>query len=202
MGNLRKQSRIYNWIYVHNEIQNYFTQLISYNKVQELLNSKDTQFDLIFIELYHGDGAFALSHRFNCPIIGLSFQPILPIYNWLIGNPTTFSYIPHIYLPFTDIMNFWKRTINAAFYIFTAAFYNFVSIKGYQKHVDLLLRQTKNPELNIEKLSESLSLILAEFHFSSAYTRPNLPNVIDIAGIHIQSPKPLPQVKHLDYLKN
>lgn len=201
MGNLRKQSRIYNWIYVHNELQNYFTQLISDNQLQELLSNKDTQFDLIFIELYHVDGVFALSHRFNCPIIGLSFQPVLPIYNWLIGNPTTFSYIPHVYLPFTDIMSFWKRIINAVFSIFTAAFYNFVSTKGYQKHVDLLLRQTESPKLNIEELSESLSLILAEFHFSSAYTRPNLPNVIDIAGIHIQSPKPLPQVKKFELHK-
>lgn len=92
-------------------------------------------------------------------------------------------------------MTFWQRTVNTVFGIFTVLFYNFVSVSRYQKQVNLLLGQTEKPNPSIEELSQNVSLILVETHFSSVYVRPNLPNIIEVGGIHIDSLSPLPQVK-------
>lgn len=46
----------------------------------------------------------------------------------------------------------------------------------------------------LDDIIKNTSLILVNHHFSLAFPRPLLPNVIEIGGHHIRSPKPLPAV--------
>ncbi len=138
---------------------------------------------------------FILGHRFDCPVIGLSVQPILPNYNWIIKNPTSSSYIPHGYSAYTDHMNFLQRLMNSVFYIFTVSFHNTVAIPKYQKQLTALYEATNiNPVPTYKEIIQRLSLIFTESHFSAAHVRPDLPNIINVAGIHIGPDKPLPEV--------
>lgn len=54
---------------------------------------------------------------------------------------------------------------------------------------------TKNffgPDLpTVEEMTYNTSLLFVNSHFSINYARPLVPNVIEVAGIHIQEPKPL-----------
>lgn len=48
------------------------------------------------------------------------------------------------------------------------------------------------PDLDI--LAQNTSLQLINTHFSVNNVRPLIPNVIEVAGLHIQEPKPVNQV--------
>ncbi len=182
-------------MYIHSILQEYNLQTIQEKQFQDLFKSSDTKFDLIFMEVYHMDIYFALGHRFRCPIIGVSVQPVLPNYHWMFKNPTSFSYIPHGYSLYTDHMHFFQRLVNSAFYIFTVSFHNIVAIPKYQKQLNVLYEAANmDPVPRYEETVESLSLIFTESHFSAAHIRPNLPNIIDVAGIHIGPAKSLPKV--------
>lgn len=197
MANLRKQNRIENYIYLHNIIQNFTIYMVNEPYTRQLIQSKE-KFDLIMIELYHFDGFFLLADALNAPIIGLSFQPLQPVYNWVMKNPWTFSYIPHLYLPFTDTMNFVERLINTVFGVFTVLFYNFISLPMYQQEINLLMTSAGEKNVpRIEDVTKNLSLVLVESHFSAGYPRPYLPNIVEVSGIHIPPPKPLPEVSLL-----
>lgn len=193
---MRQLNRYQNWMFFHNVIHEYAYNLSRQNVFQNLVRSKDTRFDLIFTELYHLDGFFALADRFDCPIIGITFQPLLTIYHWLLKNPISLSYIPHSYSPYSDSMNVWQKFNNFLFGIFTILYYNFVSISSHQKIVNSLLEsQTATETPNIVDLTRRrFAMVFEESHFTADHVRPHLPNVIDVAGIHLQPDKPLPQV--------
>lgn len=40
-----------------------------------------------------------------------------------------------------------------------------------------------------------ISLLLVNTHYTMGYPRPFLPNIIEVAGMHMKPTKPLPQVR-------
>lgn len=191
---MREQSRIENYIRVHEHVQTFSKHLINETHTRILLQSEST-FDLIMSELYFIDTFFALGGHFNAPIIGLSFQSLQPIYSWIMKNPWSFSYIPHLYLPFSDQMHFMQRLVNTLFGIFTVLFYNFVSLPTYKNQIESLMSSVNVEKIpNIEEVTKNISLILVESHFSVGYVRPYVPNVIEVAGVHMPPPNKLSKV--------
>ncbi|XP_065217122.1 UDP-glycosyltransferase UGT4-like [Planococcus citri] len=199
---LKKQTRLENYVYLHSIVQNFSIDMANEPHTRNLLRENNGEkFDLIMAEVYHFDTFFALGARFNAPIIGISFQPLQPVYNWILKNPWSFSHVPHLYLPYSDRMNFMQRFINTVFGCFTILYYNIVSLSMYQNQIELLMKSATSdderigilPMPNIEQVTKNLSLILVESHFSAGYVRPYLPNVVEVAGIHIPSEKNLPK---------
>lgn len=47
-----------------------------------------------------------------------------------------------------------------------------------------------------DTLMKNASLIFVNGHFSVDLPKPLLPNFVDIGGIHLKPPNPLPQVSH------
>lgn len=43
-------------------------------------------------------------------------------------------------------------------------------------------------------LAYNMSLILSNTHFSIDFPRPLVPSIVEVAGLHIGQPKPLPKV--------
>jgi hypothetical protein len=61
----------------------------------------------------------------------------------------------------------------------------------------------QGPLPSIEELEKSVSVMLINSHNVFSRPRPKLPGLIDIAGLHIRKPKPLPldiQVSKMHYL--
>lgn len=174
-------------------VADYFASVFEDARLANLLNGENTHFDLVFAELYHGDVAFALASKFNASLIGLSFQPLQPVYAWLLKTPITFSYIPHLYLPYSDTMSFWQRLSNALFGLFTIFFYNLVSARKYQNDIEATLPPNARADVQ-DLVTKNMSLVFVESHFTAGYARPYPPNVIEVAGIHIEPLQKLPQV--------
>ncbi|XP_065221896.1 UDP-glycosyltransferase UGT4-like [Planococcus citri] len=186
-------TRVENYIQMHNIASDVAVGNKDDPNTRFIFQSKSNSFDIVMTQLYHMDSCFALAGHFHAPIIGLSFQSMVPVYNWILKNPMQFSYIPHLYLPFSDDMDFVQRLSNTLFGVFSVLFYHIVSLPKYQSNVNTMMKSVNNADetLNFEQLTQNLSLILVESHFSVDFPKPNLPNVIDVAGIHITPPKPL-----------
>lgn len=90
---------------------------------QQLLQNNETHFDVLMIEIYYADAYLALAEKYNAPVIGLVPQTLPAVYGWLTNNPISFSYIPNMYLPYTNDMNFFQRLTNSLFGIVHVAAY-------------------------------------------------------------------------------
>lgn len=162
--------------------------ILSDSGVQKMLNDKSERFDLIIMEASNLDALYGLVEYYNATLIGLTSTSI----NWFIeelaGNPA-----PSLNEPISQI--------------------------GYSRDYSIVSRIKNWIHINEEKLMENLiilpaqlrvfkkffgysaekfyelrgrySLILVNNHFSLGRVRSNVPNLIEVGGIHLsQRPEP------------
>lgn len=109
---------------------------LTHDNFQKLINLNDTHFDLVMVELYFMDAYLAIAKKFDAPVVGLVPQTLPTAISWFSTNPTLFSYIPVMYLPFTNYMSFWQRTVNTIFGLAHILAYELASMEYHQETVD------------------------------------------------------------------
>lgn len=57
----------------------------------------------------------------------------------------------------------------------------------------------KNDTPHIKDIMRNISLVLVNSHYSLGYIKPELPNVVNIAGLHKPSLNPLPEVNLIHF---
>lgn len=97
------------YIYAAAEIVNH---TMNDAKVQELLQSKDAEFDLILLDHFLNDALLGFGLRFNAPVILTSSTVMNKWIERSVGNPHNPAYNPHLFLGYTSPMTFWQRLIN------------------------------------------------------------------------------------------
>lgn len=165
--------------------------------VQDLLRS-DEKFDLLIVELFNIDCFLGFVHRYKVPYIGLSSSNLLPTHNDRIGNPDNPSYIPNLFLPFSDKMTLPDRMLNTwsvlAIKFIKTYYFDVTSYKIASKYFG-----SDMPSL--ESIAKNVSLVLVNTHHTLNKPRPLVPAVIQVGGIHIKEPRRLPPVSiHADFL--
>lgn len=66
------------------------------------------------------DAVFAFGNKFNAPVIAVASAPTMnSLYNWMNGNPFPSSYVPNLFLPFTEKMSLSARFVNSVFNLIT-----------------------------------------------------------------------------------
>ena len=102
--------------------------------------------------------------------------------------------MPDVFLGLPSRMNFWERLENTVHGLATEL--TFRSL--YLPKQDAIMRQHFGNNLpRVEDIIKNTSLVLVNHHFSLAFPRPYLPNMVEIGGYHINPPKPLPTVSFL-----
>lgn len=113
---MRKQNRVHNFIFSSERIIQYDEFVLQDPGIKHLLASKESRkFHSIIVEFFFMDVFVALGSHFNAPVVAVSPQSLLPFYSWNVGNPMTPSYIPNLFLPFTDHMSFLERLTNGVY---------------------------------------------------------------------------------------
>ncbi|XP_023705438.1 UDP-glucuronosyltransferase 2C1 isoform X2 [Cryptotermes secundus] len=169
--------------------------LLNHPPVNELIKS-DEKFDIVVNCIFHTECFLPFAYKFKAISIGVSTSVLMPWANYRMGNPDNPSYIPNLFTPSPGKMNFVERTVNAVTTVLYKAMYYFMSDCPAQKLVRQYFGQD-TPDL--ADLARNTSLVLVNTHFSLNSPRPLVPGVVEIGGIHITRPKPLP--KHLqDFL--
>lgn len=188
---------------VHNPLRNLFIhrtlaerglqncEALNFPHIQNFIKSKPS-FDVILHEHFNTECFLVLNHIFKAPSIGLAPCTVMPWNNNRYGIPTNPSYIPINLLPFSDNMTFWERLVNTVnYFLHSYLMANFLQTRP----ADALIKKYFGDNMpSVEDLARNVSLYLVNSHFSLNKPRPFPPNVIEIAGAHLDKPKPLPPV--------
>lgn len=160
--------------------------------LQGLINSQDEKFDLLIIESFFHDCLLAFAHKFKTPIVGACATGAGATWTHaMVGNPYPLSYLPEIGVAYMTDMNMFQRMYN----VYSSLNFNYYRQYFYLPALDQMVRKYfKDPNIPpLADIERNTSLVLLNTHFSFDYSRPLVPNIIEIAGMHIKPPKKLPQ---------
>lgn len=158
-------------------------------QVQELL-VKNFTFDLIITEIFNTDIFLGFVHKFKSPFVSMSASPLMPWAYERFSNPDNPSYIPVLFAPFHDSMDFVSRLENFLNLICSKLAYKFFFSEKSQKIAEKYFSNL--PLLN--DIASNTSLILVNSHFSLHKPAPLSPKVKHVGGLHIKQPRRLNEV--------
>ncbi|KAH8268644.1 hypothetical protein KR026_011231 [Drosophila bipectinata] len=166
-------------------LSNVSKSVLSDEGVQMLLHDKNERFDMVMVEAGHLDALYGFADHFNATLMGLSC--VIP--NWnvdlLAGNPA-----PSVYEPIMP--REYKYEISVM-----GRFSNWIYITEEKLLSSLVLRTAQQKLFNkyfshsskeLSDLRNQFSVILINNHFSMGRVRANVPNIIEVAGIHLSEP--------------
>jgi glucuronosyltransferase len=167
--------------------------MLQEEQIQKLIHATNLHFDLLIVEAFFNECFLGFVHKFKAPLIQLcAFGGAHWIGDW-VGNPNPYAYVPDPFLSYRDKMNFWERMINTlvgtAWRLGRAYFY----LPGQ----DAIMRKHFNDYEDLPSLAAieyTTSLVLLNHHFSISFPRPLMPNMVQVGGMHLRTPKKLPQV--------
>lgn len=158
--------------------------------VKEFLRS-DEKFDLILTENFNTDCYLGFIYRFKAPYMALSSHQIMPWTNNDMGNTDDPNYIPLIFLDLTRPLDFFSRMQNVLWLSLSKVIYEY-----WFRSVDqAIANEVFGPGLpKLKEIAQQSQALLVNTHSSIHGSRPQLPNVVEIGGLHIPSKvNPLPK---------
>ncbi|KAG7213732.1 hypothetical protein KM043_002966 [Ampulex compressa] len=166
-------------------------------QVGKLVRSGE-KFDLVLTENFNTNCFLPIVQKFKAPFIYFSSHALMPWAMTNMGNPQEADYMPTIFQGFTRPMDFLRRTANVlAIFLTSRAF------ELWFGHVDqALAREVFGPDVpDLEEIAKNGSLVMVNTHHSLHGSRPLLPNIVEIGGLHIPpraEPLPMDVRKFID----
>lgn len=168
--------------------------IMSHEIMKEFIRSNSNSFELVLIESFCQEYTVAIGHKFNAPVINLAPAMIWSSISKWLHVPSTFSYIPDLCLKTTS-MSFTERLKNTITGIMQLYVENYVYLPKMKEVMDKHFRyEGWESRPTLERMLHNVSLILVNSHHAVGIPRPYLPGVIEVGGMHIKEPKPLPKV--------
>ncbi|XP_050442608.1 UDP-glucosyltransferase 2-like [Adelges cooleyi] len=157
--------------------------------VQALLKS-DIKFDAVFTEIFGSDCDVGYAYHYKAPLLSMISSSHLPWSYDRVGGPDNPSYIPTIVTKVAGKMNFKERVINTLYYIYFKMAWKYYS----EWPADKFLKENFGPNTPyINDILYNTSMVFVNGHFSLDGPRPLVPNMVEIGGIHVKPPRPLPK---------
>ncbi|KPU80574.1 uncharacterized protein Dana_GF27075 [Drosophila ananassae] len=156
--------------------------------VQRMLSDKNVRFDMVILEPSHMDAIYGFAEFYNATLMGFSSVYTDWYTEFLAGNSA-----PSVYDPISPIGYSLDNSL-------MSMFCNWVYITE-EILLDRLIYRPSQLSIfkevfgysakKLDDLRSSFSVILINNHFSMGRVRANVPNVIEVGGIHlIEPPKP------------
>ncbi|KAF5270902.1 hypothetical protein FQR65_LT17760 [Abscondita terminalis] len=160
-----------------NDLENVFFNL---PKIQSLINS-GKQYDLAIAVYFGNDAVLALAqhlakHTIVFSTLGSHYQ-----ITKLTKVPASPSYVPNLYPPFPDEMNFIVRLQNFLTSAFLAVF-DMVLVHQEKSTIHKYLPNSPSAD----EIYEHTSLVLLNTHFSLESPRPYVPQMIQVGGLQLE----------------
>ena len=167
-------------------------KVLETERMRQFLKERN-QFDVILAEMFITDCFYGFADRFNAPIIGLSSCNLLTWVSSHFGNPHNPSYVPNVFLDHSDkITSVISRAENLFLAIIQQLFYNFYFIPK-QNVIAKQYFGSNLPHLP-DIINRHGSLLLVNTHFTINMPKPLMPNIIEVAGMHLEPPNGLSHV--------
>jgi len=149
---------------------------------------REEKFDVILIDAIFNDFCLPIADLWKVPIIvlGPSVGPPWNLVN--MGVPLQLASNPSEWSSYDDEMTFSQRVINTLDVTFSMAARELFILYPMNSRI-----KKDFPEVRtIQEVEKTISLLIVTSHPTLNYVRPVPPSVIEIAGVHINPPKPLP----------
>ncbi|KAG8228487.1 UDP-glycosyltransferase [Ladona fulva] len=157
-------------------------------EIKELI--KSGQFDMVVSSIFFSDCFHVLSHVFNASLVLMSPAGTFPNDDLMMGNPALPSFVPNIFSTYSDRMNLWERLTNTLT-VYSFQLYNKIFIVPYHEEI---IRDVFGESMpSVSDVQSKTSLLLLNSHFSFLYPHPAVPAVVEVGGMHVKQPKPLPE---------
>ncbi|XP_055609265.1 UDP-glycosyltransferase UGT5-like [Uranotaenia lowii] len=163
--------------------------VLEHPNVIKLLESGE-KFDLVLAESFVAESLYGFAQHFNAPLITYSAFGNCMWTNDLVGTPAPSSHVAHFSLTLTDRMTYWERMFNSAWTLLDRAYYSLFYLPEQKKLYEATF---PNPQLSFDQQMKNVSLVFLNQHFSISSPRPMATNMIEVGGVHIDDPKPLPK---------
>jgi len=165
-------------------------------KVSALLKQK---FALVLVSSFMNECTYGLVHKLNTSYIFVHPHALEHYKMEFTGMRLLRAFVPSYATGSTDRMDFVDRVVNFVTVSTLRVIYDWM----YLPRMEALYKEYLGTGLpSVREIEKNASLILNNAHFSLTYPRPNLPQVIDVAGMHCKPGQPLPKVYiSLDYPK-
>lgn len=164
--------------------------------VKKFIEDDRTPFDLIISEQFQQEAFNMFSFKYSCPLITMATLDIADFMDRAKGSLTPWSHVPHFLSYKSDRMTFLDRLENTVVSLFDAIgrkFYYLPKQTQLAREAFTSLENQMGGRLpSAEDLEKKISVHLVNSHPALSVPRPRMPGIVDIAGIHIRKPKPLP----------
>lgn len=157
------------------------------------MKSKEKYYDVMFIELMWTFQCYLpLAEKLNIPAIGTVAFKSWTLTDVVFGNSRNPAVIPFELSSFSDRMTRLER--------FQNLWKNFCFHYKYNSDISKKLTEIYDKFYTPDLLNKKqISLVFANNHITLS-SRPSVPNVIDVGGIHVKPAKSLPEVNNLDLI--
>ena len=140
--------------------------------------------------MFNADCFLGFQHIFKAPVVAFRTGSLS---TWAVdrtGNPDNPSYIPSTLSGFKSHMSFLDRLYNLLEGISYKIAYKIYSIEC----TEIARKHFGEDMPDLEDLARNTSLYLVNTHFVHQLAKPIVPNVKEVAGLHVKEVKPLPEV--------
>ncbi|KAH8320698.1 hypothetical protein KR067_007249, partial [Drosophila pandora] len=164
-------------------------------QIQELIHAKDKvgKYDLLLAEQFYTEGALMLGHLYQIPVITAMTYGGTNYISQLFGIVSPWSYVPHLYMPYSARMSLWERIGN----VFMSGTEDLLRRYSYYPGQDAVLQKHFSKLLDrvptVKELESNISAVLLNGYMPLTSPRPLAYNMIPVGGLHIQPPKALPE---------
>lgn len=162
------------------------------DNVGEFLRNDKSRFDLILAEQFYQEAFLMLAHKYQAPVVTVGTFGFAQYMGPLMGMMNMWSHVPHEFLPFTDRMTFWQRLYNSA----TSAYELLLRFFYYMPRQEAMALEhfghLNGPLPKVSDLERQISVMLLNSHAPLTTARAKVPGLIQVGGLHIKEPKPLP----------
>lgn len=181
---------IFRWLF-----PSLMSNVLENENLRELVRSESNSFDLVIVEAFYQEYTVTLGHKFNAPVVNVASTTIWPSISKWLHVPATFSYVPDCCIGVTDHMGFMERvknTITGVLETYVEEYVYFPMVESIMNTHFVYNGWETRPSLR--DMLNNVSVTLMNANRAVSVCRPYLQGVVEVGGMHIKEPKPLPRV--------
>jgi glucuronosyltransferase len=179
----------------------FLEEQFTHPEVKKLIDESDRRhFDLVIIEHLAYTPIMGFAEIYNCPMIGITSLDTMNENHERIGNAANPVLHPEMLFSFIQgPLTFEERWRALKYYVK----HNYYSQKRYDVELRKFIRKyLPNVTLDLEALKRRVEFVMVNTHPALGYSRPILPNTIQLGFMHIEEPKPLKDGELKTFLDN
>lgn len=162
--------------------------------MKNFMSEDKTPYNLIICELFNMEAFYIFSHIYKAPIVGFSSFGHAHFVNQIVGNPYELSYISHENLLLPKRFKILDRLQNAYWTMVDLIERGWWMNSEQEELVKKHFSHLKEPLPSLKDLEKNITLVLVNSHFTVDTVRPMVPGIIEVGGVHIDTPRKLPKV--------